>query len=74
MEDKKHVIALLYDFDKTLSPKDMQEYSFIPNMEMSADEFWSEANKISVKNDMDRILAYMYLMVRLAKKNDCRYF
>lgn len=70
MEKKKHVIALLYDFDKTLSPKDMQEYSFIPNMGMSSSEFWSEANKISVKNDMDRILAYMYLMVRLAKKND----
>ena len=70
MENKRHVIALLYDFDKTLSPKDMQEYSFIPTMGMSSDEFWSEANKISVKNDMDRILAYMYLMVRLAKKND----
>ena len=70
MENKKHIIALLYDFDKTLSPKYMQEYSFIPNMGMSADEFWSEANKVSVKNDMDRILAYMYLMVRLAKKND----
>lgn len=70
MEKKKHVIALLYDFDKTLSPKDMQEYSFIPNMGMSSSEFWSEANKISVKNDMDRILAYMYLMVRLAKKNE----
>ena len=68
--NKKHIIALLYDFDKTLCPKDMQEYSFIPNMGMGADEFWGEANKISVKNDMDRILAYMYLMVRMAKKND----
>ena len=70
MEKKKHIIALMYDFDKTLCAKDMQEYSFIPNIGMKADEFWSEANKISVKNDMDRILAYMYLMLKTAKKKD----
>ena len=67
---KKKIIAFLFDFDKTLSPKDMQEYSFIPNIGLKADEFWSEANKISVKNDMDRILAYMYLMLKTAKKKD----
>lgn len=70
MENKKHIIALMYDFDKTLCAKDMQEYSFIPNIGMKADEFWSEANKISVKNNMDRILAYMYLMLKTAKKKD----
>ena len=67
---KKHIIALLYDFDKTLCAKDMQEYSFIPNIGMEATDFWAEANKISVKNNMDRILAYMYLMMKMAKKND----
>lgn len=70
MEKRKHIIALMYDFDKTLCAKDMQEYSFIPNIGMKADEFWSEANKISVKNNMDRILAYMYLMLKTAKKKD----
>ena len=69
-ETKKHIIALLYDFDKTLCAKDMQEYSFIPNIGMEANEFWAEANKIAVKNNMDRILAYMYLMMKSAKKND----
>jgi len=67
---KKPIIALMYDFDKTLCEKDMQEYSFIPSIGMSAPEFWGEANKISVKNGMDRILAYMYLMIKLAKKKD----
>ena len=67
---KKPTIALLYDFDKTLCAKDMQEYSFIPNIGMEATDFWAEANKISVKNNMDRILAYMYLMMKMAKKND----
>ncbi len=70
MENKKHIIALMYDFDKTLCAKDMQEYSFIPNIGMSSEQFWSEANRISVKNDMDRILAYMYLMLKTAKKKD----
>lgn len=70
MEKKKHIIALMYDFDKTLCAKDMQEYSFIPNIGMSSSDFWSEANKISVKNNMDRILAYMYLMIKYAKKKD----
>ncbi len=66
----KPIIALMYDFDKTLCAKDMQEYSFIPSIGMDANEFWGEANKIAVKNNMDRILAYMYLMIRQAKKND----
>ncbi len=67
---KKPVIALLYDFDKTLCAKDMQEYSFIPSVGMEADEFWRESNEIVVKENMDRILAYMFLMIKLAKAKD----
>lgn len=67
---KKPIIALMYDFDKTLCAKDMQEYSFIPSLGMDASEFWGEANKIAKKNHMDNILAYMYLMIKLAKKKD----
>ena len=63
----KPIIALMYDFDKTLCAKDMQEYSFIPSIGMNADEFWQESNQISVKNNMDRILSYMFLMIKRAK-------
>ncbi len=70
MKLEKTTIALMYDFDKTLCDKDMQEYSFIPSIGMNAEEFWGEANKIAQKNGMDRILAYMYLMIKQAKKND----
>lgn len=69
-EKKLAKVALMYDFDKTLCGKDMQEYSFIPSVGLSAEEFWDEANKISVKSNMDRILAYMLLMIKLAKKNE----
>lgn len=66
----KPIIALMYDFDKTLCEKDMQEYSFIPSLGMNASEFWGETNKIASKCNMDNILAYMYLMIKLAKKKD----
>ncbi len=66
------VIALMYDFDKTLCTKDMQEYSFIPNVNMTAEEFWREANGLAVEKKMDGILAYMYVMLersRAARKS-----
>ena len=67
---KLHKVALMYDFDKTLCGKDMQEYSFIPSVGMQASDFWEEANRISAKTNMDRILAYMLLMIKTAKKNE----
>lgn len=67
---KKPIVAIMYDFDKTLCAKDMQEYSFIPSVGMNSDEFWGESNNISVKYNMDRILAYMFLMIKSAKDNN----
>ena len=66
----KPTIALLYDFDKTLSIKDQQEYTFIPSLGMEASEFWGEADKISKDNNMDRILSYMFLMIKQARKKN----
>lgn len=63
-------IAIMYDFDKTLSPKDMQEYGFIPSLGLEASDFWKKADELSNKNNMDRILSYMYLMIKEAKKKD----
>lgn len=62
MAAKKPIIALMYDFDKTLCTTDMQAYTFIPNLGMSANEFWAKASNLAEKYKMDRILAYMYLM------------
>ncbi len=57
------ILALMYDFDKTLCTKDMQEYSFIPKIKMGPEEFWAESNTLAADKKMDRILAYMYLML-----------
>lgn len=57
----------MYDFDKTLSPKDMQEYGFIPGLGMEAEEFWEKCNTLVHQKKMDQILAYMFTMVEEAK-------
>lgn len=64
----KPIIAIMYDFDKTLCTRDMQEYTFIPSVGMEPSEFWAYAGKISGKEGMDNILAYMYCMIETAQK------
>ncbi len=63
----KPIAAIMYDFDKTLSTKDMQEYAFIPGIGMTPDEFWGECNRLTKGNSMDQILSYMYVMLREAR-------
>ncbi|MFA5448367.1 MAG: haloacid dehalogenase-like hydrolase [Sphaerochaeta sp.] len=66
--DTQPTIALLYDFDKTLTTRDMQEYTFIPKLGLSAPEFWTRANELAKREQMDRILAYMKLMLDESKR------
>ncbi|MBO5683264.1 MAG: haloacid dehalogenase-like hydrolase [Clostridia bacterium] len=61
-------IGILYDFDKTLCTTDMQEYGFIKNLNMDADDFWNEAAKITNVHQVERILSYMFVMIRECKK------
>lgn len=62
--EMRPIIALLYDFDKTLCTTDMQNYSFIPELGMNPEDFWKEVNGFAVENNMDGILAYQYMMLR----------
>ena len=61
---KKPIIAIMYDFDKTLSTKDMQEYGFIPNLGISSTQFWNEVKELKQTENMDPILAYMRHMLK----------
>ena len=45
--DYRFTIALIYDFDGTLAPGNMQEYDFIPAVGKSNKEFWTEANTLA---------------------------
>ena len=59
----KPIIALLYDFDKTLCTTDMEDYAFIPTLGYTPAEFWHKANTFGRENRMDGLLAYMYTMI-----------
>ena len=48
---KKPIVAIMYDFDKTLCTKDMQEYAFIPSLGMTASDFWSEVRDMTDRED-----------------------
>lgn len=69
---KQPIIALCYDFDKTLSPKDMQEYGFIDSLGMTAEDFWSKSDSLAKNHGMDMILAYMYSMTLEAERNNIK--
>lgn len=64
--DKK-TIALVYDFDGTLSPKPMQEYAFLPEIGADASAFWAESNAIAKATQADPLITYMHLMYKKAK-------
>ena len=65
----KPIVAIMYDFDKTLCTRDMQEYTFIPSLGLQAHEFWSHTSQVAKEETMDNILTYMYCMVEKAKQS-----
>ena len=59
--------ALIYDFDGTLSPGNMQEYDFIPAIGKSNKEFWHDCNELARVQDADMTLTYMARMIQEAR-------
>lgn len=68
-KEKKPVVAICYDFDKTLSPDDMQAQGYIQSVGFDIKDFWKESNQLAENNDMDQNLAYMYKMYLEAEGN-----
>ena len=66
---EKHV-AFIYDFDGTLAHGNIQEYNFIPALNMTSEEFWKEVDNLKINNNMENVLAYMYLMLKKAEENN----
>ena len=62
-------LAVCYDFDRTLSPDDMQAQGYIQSVGYDVKNFWKESNELAKGNDMDANLAYMYKMVVEAEGN-----
>ena len=62
------IVALVYDFDGTLSPGNMQEFGFIQAIGKKPQEFWQESDEIALDQDASNILSYMKLMFDEARK------
>jgi phosphoglycolate phosphatase-like HAD superfamily hydrolase len=60
-------MAIAYDFDGTLARDNMQEHSFIPELNLRPKDFWHKVKEMAQRNDMDEILAYMFQMLDHAR-------
>ena len=67
---KKNIIAIVYDFDGTLSPLPMQEYTILPKIPVKAESFWKEVKNENKKSEGEVIITYMMLMLK--KANDAQ--
>lgn len=63
-------IALVYDFDGTLSPQPMQEYSVLPKLGIKPADFWAEVNVQSKEQGEESMLTYMRLLCEKAEKKE----
>src|SRR5688572_11907555 len=52
-------IAVVYDFDGTLSPQPMQEYTVLPKIGIEPKAFWKRVNEDALKTESDMMLVYM---------------
>ncbi len=68
----KNTIALIYDFDGTLSPRPMQEYTFLPQIGEDPATFWAEVNAFAKEHHADNLITYMHLMYKKAKAKGVR--
>ena len=69
--DKK-TIALVYDFDGTLSPRPMQDYAFLPQIGQDARAFWRESNRLAKEQGADALITYMHLLYKKASEAGVR--
>ncbi len=68
MRKRKPTVALIYDFDGTLSPLNMQEYDFLKAIGIKdKKKFWAENSEMVSQHNASNILCYMKLMREKAK-------
>lgn len=47
VKENKPVVAICYDFDKTLTPDDMQAQGFIQSVGYDVNSFWEKSNGLA---------------------------
>jgi hypothetical protein len=63
---KHNTIAIVYDFDGTLTPKPMQEYTVLPKIGIKGEKFWNKVKQESEQSGGEEIVTYMRLMLDMA--------
>lgn len=66
---RRSTLAIVYDFDGTLTPQPMQEYTVLPELGISGSEFWKEVDEEVRRTGGDSILTYMRLLVEKIEAN-----
>jgi hypothetical protein len=64
--------AFVYDYDGTLAKGNIQEASFLPELQIEKTSFWKSVKERTLKEDADEILVYMQLMLEVAKEKGIR--
>jgi haloacid dehalogenase-like hydrolase len=70
MSRKLIPMAIVYDFDGTLAPGNIQENSFIPEIGMKKASFWQQNKDRAEKHEADEVLSYMTFMLERASAED----
>lgn len=68
MQFNQNVIAMIYDFDGTLSPKAMQDYTLLPRFGIPREEFWREVQAEVESTGAENMLVYMRLLLEKARE------
>lgn len=63
-------IAIVYDFDGTLSPGSMQEYTILPQLKIKPEKFWAEVAKEAKETLAEPMLVYLRKILEEAEKRN----
>ena len=69
---KQNKIAIIYDFDGTLTPKSMQEYTLLPKLGINSKMFWGKIVKEAKETGGETMMIYMRQLLDYAKKRDIK--
>src|SRR3954467_7929811 len=63
MSTPQNTIAIVYDYDQTLSPSYMQDETVFPAFGINSDSFWRRCSELVRDNGYDNELAYMKVLL-----------
>ena len=69
---RQNTIAIIYDFDGTLTPKTMQEYTLLPKLGVKSKNFWDEISQEVSRTGAETMMVYMRQLLDHAKNKNIR--